>query len=471
MLRFIERTRFCCLAVFFTALMSFSFAAPDPQPALERLEVLGLDLRGGDFARAVEKKQQNVIELMLRAEISPNLPDAAGRTPLFHAAAAGDEKLVARLLEAGADPNLSDAQRVSPLMKASATAQTAMVDALIKAGADVNTADATGRTPLLYAISAKQLAIVDRLLTEKPRSDVKTADGNDALGLAVEAHDEKLIQKLLDLSDVRQWDHGGRKLLQQGVEAGDVGKIRRVLAKHVGPPTPENCKEPLLAYAVASNDLKLAALLLESGADPNTALQAPVEKRFLEYTPPKFLQHYLTEEQGMTVLMIAAGMGHDAMVRLLIEHGAERNRSTRSKYQLIALYFAAWGEHAECIQTLIGNAPTPEQVRIEVSLSAQRATLYRDGTPVFKTGVSTGRKGFSTPTGRFVVTDKKTVHVSTIYKVKMPFFMRLSCRDFGMHEGVVPDYPASHGCIRLPGDAARKLFKEVPIGTMVTITN
>ncbi len=471
MLRFVERIRSLCLTVFCTALIAHSFAAADPQPALERLETLGVDLWGSDFARAVEKKQQQIIDLMLRAEVSPNLPDAAGRTPLFHAAAAGDEKLVVKLLESGADPNLVDAQRISPLMKASATAQTAMVGALIKAGADVNAADATGRTPLLYAISAKQLAIVDRLLTEKPRSDVKTSDGNDALGLAVEAKDEKLIQKLLDLSDTRQWDTGGRKLLQQAVESGDVGKIRRVLAKHVGPPTPAGCKEPVLAYAVAANDLKLAALLLEAGADPNTTLQAPVEKRFLDYTPPKFLQHYLTEEQGMTVLMVAAGMGHDAMARLLIEHGAERNRATRSKYQLVPLYFAAWGEHADCLQTLIGNAPSPEQVRIEVSLSAQRATLYRDGAPVFKTGVSTGRKGFATPTGRFVVTDKKSVHVSTIYKVKMPFFMRLSCRDFGMHEGVVPDYPASHGCIRLPGDAARKLFKEVPIGTMVTITN
>jgi hypothetical protein len=68
-----------------------------------------------------------------------------------------------------------------------------------------------------------------------------------------------------------------------------------------------------------------------------------------------------------------------------------------------------------------------------------------------------------------VVTDKKTFHISNLYHAKMPFFMRLSCKDFGMHEGELPGYPASHGCIRLPGDSARKLFKEVPIGTLVTI--
>ncbi len=75
------------------------------------------------------------------------------------------------------------------------------------------------------------------------------------------------------------------------------------------------------------------------------------------------------------------------------------------------------------------------------------------------------------PTGRFVITDKHRDHKSTIYKVPMPFFMRLNCRDFGMHEGNLPGYPASHGCIRLPGDTARRLYHDIPIGTLVTINH
>jgi len=38
-----------------------------------------------------------------------------------------------------------------------------------------------------------------------------------------------------------------------------------------------------------------------------------------------------------------------------------------------------------------------------------------------------------------------------------------------MHAGIVPNYPASHGCIRLPSEAARKFFSEIPIGTLVTV--
>jgi hypothetical protein len=68
-----------------------------------------------------------------------------------------------------------------------------------------------------------------------------------------------------------------------------------------------------------------------------------------------------------------------------------------------------------------------------------------------------------------VITDKDRYHVSTIYKVGMPYFMRLNCLDFGMHEGVVPNYPASHGCIRLPGDVARRFFSELPVGTLVSV--
>ena len=71
-----------------------------------------------------------------------------------------------------------------------------------------------------------------------------------------------------------------------------------------------------------------------------------------------------------------------------------------------------------------------------------------------------------------MITDKERYHRSSIYhSAEMPFFMRLSCRDFGMHQGYVTGSPASHGCIRLPGEAARKLFAELPIGTWVSVVH
>ncbi|MDB6151759.1 MAG: hypothetical protein JWL90_212, partial [Chthoniobacteraceae bacterium] len=143
---------------------------------------------------------------------------------------------------------------------------------------------------------------------------------------------------------------------------------------------------------------------------------------------------------------------------------------TRSKYKLVPLNFAAWAKSPESMQVLLENSPAPEQIRIEISIGSQRAQLIKNGIPVLSTSISTGRRGYPTPQGRFVITDKDRSHVSTIYKVKMPFFMRLSCREFGMHEGYAANPFASHGCIRLPAQVARQLYREVPIGTLVTIT-
>jgi ankyrin repeat protein len=449
-----------------------SHAVTAERKAVDQLEILGIDLGADGFARAVARKQRRLVDLFLRAKADPNVGDSfSGRTPLLHALSAGETTLVNLLLTAGADPGKPDRNGVTPVMIAAANGRTELVETLLKKGADLNATDISGRSAIHYAIAGQQLATTQKLLTQNPRLDNKGCDGMDAFGLAVETRNWAYMQPILERFAPREWDFYGRSALQQAVSSGDVERVRLILTKHIGAPTPEDCDEPLLAYAVVANDAKLTRMLLDAGADPNTVCKAPAEEKFLEYVPAKFLRHYLTEEQGMTVLMIASGMGNAEMVKLLLERGADRAKPTQSKYRLVPLYFASWGEHAQCIQSLIANAPSPEQVRIEVNLAIQKATLYRDGSPVYDTEISSGRKGFSTPTGQFVVTDKKESHVSTIYKVKMPYFMRLSCRDFGMHQGQVPNYPASHGCIRLPTDAARRLFREVPIGTLVTITN
>jgi ankyrin repeat protein len=415
--------------------------------------------------------QKQLIELFLEARLNPNSMDQLGRTPLFHAVTAEDWRLSDRLLSIGASPGTADASGTTPLMLAAAYGNAEFVRALVEHGAPLDAQDSAGRTALHYALAAKHLAIAKYFLNGETRADLRDSDGRDALTFAAQTRDWPLIEMILRKTSGRPWDFAGRSTLQQAITFGDVERVRLVLGSHHGAPTPEDCRSPLLAYAVAANDAKLARLLLDAGTDPNTTFDGPVDERFLEYIPQKFLRNYLQEEPGMNVLMVAAGMGNEEIVKLLLEKGAERGRSTLSKYRLVPIYFAAWGEHADCIQALISDAPSPDKYRIEISLAAQRATFYRDGAPSFRTEISSGKTGFSTPTGQFVVTDKKQVHMSTIYKVKMPFFMRLSCKDFGMHEGYVPDYPASHGCIRMPAVAARKLFKEVPIGTLVTITN
>jgi lipoprotein-anchoring transpeptidase ErfK/SrfK len=51
---------------------------------------------------------------------------------------------------------------------------------------------------------------------------------------------------------------------------------------------------------------------------------------------------------------------------------------------------------------------------------------------------------------------------------KMHHFMRF-VGGIGMHEGFLPGYPASHGCVRMPGHMAATFYHNVAIGTPVTV--
>ncbi len=420
--------------------------------------------QGNMLAWAVASKRDRLVDWMLLARMNPNGTDSAGLTPLLRAVTSENWSLAARLLEAGADPNAADAHRVTALMIAAASGNIPILQAMIEKGAALDVGDDKGLRALNYAIRARKADVVHILLAAKAR-----VTEPDLFPVAAETRDWNFIGPILERFEKREWDLPARVLLESALKTKQLDQLRMLLSKHRGVVTPEGCKDPLLAYAVIRNDLETVRLLLEAGADPNTVMPGKAEDRLLAFVPFKTLKHDLTDEPGMTLMTIAAGMGHNEMLRLLMSHGAEKNRATRSKFRLIPLYFAAWGGHAECLQTLIDNAPTPDQYRIEVSLTAQQATLYRNNVATFHTEISSGTPEKPTPTGRFVVTDKKRHHTSNLYDAKMPYFMRLSCKDFGMHEGYIPGYPASHGCIRLPGDSARKLFSEVPIGTLVTI--
>lgn len=136
--------------------------------------------------------------------------------------------------------------------------------------------------------------------------------------------------------------------------------------------------------------------------------------------------------------------------------------------------------------------------RVLISISKQRAYLMVGDSVYIDTPVSTGKRAGMTPTGRFTITQKHIDHRSSIYgdfvdgkgrvvrsgvstKVDsapsgtryvgapMKYFCRLTNSGVGMHVGVLPGYPASHGCIRLPATIAPLIYDKVKLGTPVTI--
>jgi hypothetical protein len=112
------------------------------------------------------------------------------------------------------------------------------------------------------------------------------------------------------------------------------------------------------------------------------------------------------------------------------------------------------------------------EVEIVVSVPLQRAFVYRGGTLIGVTTVSTGRRGHETPVGTFSILQKRREHYSNLYNnAPMPFMQRLTWDGVALHAGQIPGRPASHGCVRLPLAFARLLFSATQMGGSVHITD
>jgi len=140
----------------------------------------------------------------------------------------------------------------------------------------------------------------------------------------------------------------------------------------------------------------------------------------------------------------------------------------------------------------------PGSPKIVVRVGEQKAYFYKGKRVVGESTVSTGKPGFSTPPGSYSVLSKSPDHVSTIFGdyvddygnvvrsnidarkdrrprgshfdgAQMPYAMFFR-GGYAMHQGYVPPFAASHGCIRLPKGIARTFYENAPVGTPVKVT-
>ncbi len=106
---------------------------------------------------------------------------------------------------------------------------------------------------------------------------------------------------------------------------------------------------------------------------------------------------------------------------------------------------------------------------VVIDLKKQRGVFIINGEIVMDFPVCTGTKRKPTPRGTFRITQKDVDHVSNIYDVPMPYFMRLTDYGIGLHVGDVFRTPASHGCIRMTPEACVPLYRHAPSGTRVVV--
>jgi hypothetical protein len=109
-------------------------------------------------------------------------------------------------------------------------------------------------------------------------------------------------------------------------------------------------------------------------------------------------------------------------------------------------------------------------LQMVVSIGGQHVTLYANGQRIEQARVSTGTPGHPTPLGVFSVIEKDRFHRSNLYDSAPMFYMhRLTWSGVAMHEGVLPGYAASHGCIRMPTQFVSRLWQISKLGVRVVI--
>ncbi len=291
--------------------------------------------------------------------------------------------------------------------------------------------------PVYQAVIVRDEEWLAQALTSGVSPDTVTTAGDTALCAAVQTGYAKGVELLL-------------------VHGADVAK-------------PGREGQPPLALAALKRNVPIVEALLRGGADPNTVFISPLHKELLEAIKQTELKSSLRSDSGVTVLMASAARGDVETTVALLKHGAKTSRHTK-KYSRYAINFAAEQHYLFIMRILLGRSADSEPDKlVTIDLSQQKAWIAERGVIIDTTQVSTGREGFSTPAGRYVVTDKHESWTSTLYHVAMPYFMRLNCSAIGLHSGYVSGRPASHGCIRLPYQKAKQWFGTVKIGDEVEI--
>lgn len=116
-----------------------------------------------------------------------------------------------------------------------------------------------------------------------------------------------------------------------------------------------------------------------------------------------------------------------------------------------------------------GHAPKGPLL-IVVSIADQRVALFADGALQSRGAVSSGMRGHPTPEGVFSVIQKDRYHRSNIYSgAPMPYMQRITWSGVALHAGVLPGYPASHGCIRMTYEYATMLWHVTQLGARVIV--
>ena len=296
------------------------------------------------LALATANGDAAMIALLIEAGANANELDPAGETPLMLAARAGTVDAVKVLLDRGATVDALDrVYQQTALMVAVRENHPAVVQLLVDRGAKVDVKTRTGKTPnwvlpnsvpgfghgvgivrgglpprgsrapipgamsaLLYATRDGRLDTTRILLTAGADIEQTDANGITPLLSAITNNHPDVARFLIDRgANIRAADWYGRTPLWAAVETRNMDVDNASFVNSID-------RAPFL---------DLIRILLEKGADPNVRMKEvpPIRRAFLRVTGSLSWVDFT----GQTPFLTAALAGDLAVMRLLLQHGAD----------------------------------------------------------------------------------------------------------------------------------------------------
>ncbi|ACE05786.1 hypothetical protein Aasi_0363 [Candidatus Amoebophilus asiaticus 5a2] len=247
--------------------------------------------------KAADKGYIKLVEKLVELGADIDLKDNYGNTALHQAAGKGCIKLVEKLVELGADIDLKDNYGNTALHQAAGKGYIKLVEKLVKLDADINVKNNNGRTPLHQAVSGKRIRTATQLIELGAQINLKDNRGSTSLMIAKKLGNNKII-KCLEEAQLR--------INQNLISAAKVGGHQEIITcinRGADINTTDKLGRTPLILAVIQRSEEIVHLLINKGADINKS----------------------DNEKGYNPLIWAALIDYIDITHILIEKGANLN--------------------------------------------------------------------------------------------------------------------------------------------------
>lgn len=339
-----------------------------PQEKAEKqLQAQGIEATAEKLVVEAEKGNTANVQLLLAAGVSPDSFAENGATPLTSASSAGQEAVIDILLSAGGDIDQSDANGNTPLIIAVRTDNIPVAEKLVRAGANTESINNLGETALSIAIRNKNWPMVTALGKAGVNYNVQYEDGRTRLHDIISSGraEKELVAALIEGgADVNIADDSGQTPFTLAVNRGEA-ELVALMVRHgadVNEVHFNNNSYPALLQAIQMKNDKLAAVLIDGGADVD----------------------FIVQKTGDSALHAAVKSGMKDIVAMLIKRGANVNvRNIFYETPLSEATVNPEGKDLDCARLLAQagadlNALVSEKGRTSLHLAAMKGDGFSD---------------------------------------------------------------------------------------------